>query len=383
MPGGWEMASRPNCFLNVMKTKPDSSFIAARQRLLREQLEARGAPFLVVTKPANVFYLTGFRGSAGVAVFGPSSAVLLVDPRYTIQAGEQACGVEVREETSGLFRAAGQLLQKRRARQVAFEDAHLTVEEFQRLRKGGPHGARWKPAGGLIEDLRMVKDEFEIGWIRGACRLTSEAFEEVRPMARPGVTERDLANELDFRMRRKGAEGPAFETIVASGPRAALPHARPSEKALAAGELVIFDLGAILGGYAADMTRTIYLGAPGRRAKSLYQGVLEAQEKAVQTLRAGVNAGKPDATARRVLAAGKLDKFFTHSTGHGVGVEIHEKPRLGKGEETLIPAGSIVTVEPGVYIQGFGGVRIEDTVLVNPAGAEVLTLSAKDPWWQE
>lgn len=379
------MAPRPNSLLNVMKTKPNSmsAFIAARQRLLRERLKARDLPFLVATKPANIFYLTGFRGSAGVAIFGPSDALLLVDPRYTIQAKEQSCGVEVREETAGLFRAAGLALQKRRARRIVFEDAHLTVEEFERLRHAGPRGARWKPQGGLIEDLRVVKDDFEIGRIRAACRVTAEAFEEVLPQVKPGVTEQDLATELDFRMRRKGAEGSAFETIVASGPRGALPHARPSAKALAAGELVIFDLGAILGGYAADMTRTIHLGVPGKRARTLYQGVLEAQEKAVQSLRANVEAGRPDAVARRALAARKLGKFFTHSTGHGVGVEIHEKPRLGKGEQTPIPAGSIVTVEPGVYIQGFGGVRVEDTVLVGPAGTEILTLAAKDRWCME
>lgn len=368
-----------------MQTERDSisPFIAARQRLLREKLDARGLPFLVVTKPANVFYLTGFRGSAGIALFGPSNALLLVDPRYTIQAKEQACGVEVREETAGLFRAAGLALQKRRARRVAFEDAHLTVAEFERLRQVGPRGARWKPQDGLIEDLRVVKDDSEIGRIRAACRLTAEAFEEVLPQIRPGVTEQDLASELDFRMRRKGAEGSAFETIVASGPRGALPHARPSAKALAAGELVIFDLGAILGGYAADMTRTVCVGKPGKRARTLYQGVLEAQEKAVHSLRADVAAGKPDAVARRALASQKLAKFFTHSTGHGVGVEIHEKPRLGKSEQTPIPAGSIVTVEPGVYIQGVGGVRIEDTVLIGKTGTETLTLAAKEPWWVE
>ncbi|MGH9344149.1 MAG: M24 family metallopeptidase [Terriglobia bacterium] len=366
-----------------MKAKPDSRFFDARQRRLRAQLDTRGLPFLVVTKPANVFYLTGFRGSAGVVVFGPSDAMLLVDPRYTIQAAEQARGAEVKEVTVGLFHAAGRRLQKLRARRIGFEDAHLTVGEFRRLRKEGPPDAAWKPAGGVIEDLRVVKDDHEIEQVRSACRLTSEAFEEVLPQVRPGVLERDLASELDFRMRRKGADGTAFETIVASGPRAALPHARPLAKPLKAGELVIFDLGAILGGYAADMTRTVYLGVPGKRVRFIYQAVLEAQQEAIRALHPGMKAGKVDAAARRGLAAKKLDKFFTHSTGHGVGIEIHERPSIGKREQSSISAGSIVTVEPGIYIEGFGGIRIEDTVLVGAAGVEILTPAAKDRWWLE
>ncbi|HEV2417080.1 MAG TPA: Xaa-Pro peptidase family protein [Terriglobia bacterium] len=366
-----------------MKTQPDSCFFETRQRLLLARLDARDLPFLVVTKPANIFYLTGFRGSAGIAVFGPSGGHLLVDPRYTIQAAEQARGVEVKEVTAGLFRAAGRRLQKLRARRVGFEENHLTVEEFERLRKQGPLGGAWKPAGGLIEELRVVKDDSEISQIRAACLLTSRAYEEVLPQARPGVSERDLASELDFRMRRKGADSVAFETIVASGPRGALPHARPSAKALKAGELVIFDLGAILGGYAADMTRTVYLGSPGKRVRFLYEAVLEAQQEAIGALRAGVKAGTVNAAARRRLAAKKLDKLFTHSTGHGVGIEIHERPRIGRGEQSPIPAGSIVTVEPGIYIEDFGGVRIEDTVLVGAAGTQTLTPAAKDCWWLE
>ncbi|MGH9377789.1 MAG: M24 family metallopeptidase [Terriglobia bacterium] len=366
-----------------MKAQAASRFFEVRQRLLREKLEARGLPFLVVTNPPNVFYLTGFRGSAGVVVSGPSGALLLVDPRYTIQAAEQAHGVGVKEVTTGLFHAAGRRLQKLRARRIGFEDSHLTVAEFHRFRNEGPPDAKWKAAGGLIEDLRVVKDDLEIEQIRAACRLTSEAFEEVLPQACPGVLERDLASELDFRMRRKGADGAAFETIVASGLRGALPHARPSVKPLKAGELVIFDLGAILGGYAADMTRTVYLGVPGKRVRFLYQAVLEAEQAAIGALHPGMRAGEADSAARRWLAAKKLDKLFTHSTGHGVGVEIHERPRLGRGEKTPLPARSVVTVEPGIYIKGFGGIRIEDTALVGPAGVEILTPAAKDRWWVE
>jgi Xaa-Pro aminopeptidase len=203
-------------------------------------------------------------------------------------------------------------------------------------------------------------------------------FTEVLRHVRPGVIERDLAAEIEYRMRKKGADGAAFETIVASGKRSAHPHARASSKALEECELVIFDLGAILAGYAADMTRTVFLGEPTRRVRKLYSGVLEAQAEAVRTVRERVTAGKVDSSARRVLAREGVARYFTHSTGHGVGLEIHERPRLGKGERTRLRAGSVVTVEPGVYVQGLGGIRIEDTVLVGPADAEVLTPAPKD-----
>ncbi|MGH9407579.1 MAG: M24 family metallopeptidase [Terriglobia bacterium] len=358
-----------------------STFIEARQQRLRRELGTRRLPFFVATKPENLFYLTGFRGSAGIAIFAPGEAVLLVDPRYTLQAQATASGVEVRETKAGLYHAAGLLLRKRRASCVGFEDDHLTVEEFDRLRREGPAGARWTAGGGLVEDLRVLKDAFEVEQIRNACKLTARAFEETLPQVRVGISERDLASELDYRMRRGGAEGAAFETIVASGPRAALPHARPAAKLLAAGELVIVDLGAILGGYVGDMTRTLYLGRPSRSVRSMYQAVLEAQQAAIGAVRTGARTGDIDAAARRRLTESNLAAWFTHSTGHGVGIEVHERPRLAKGQKARLSLGNAVTVEPGVYIEGYGGIRIEDTVLVGPREAEILTPAPKDRWY--
>lgn len=343
-------------------------------------MDARGASMLIVSNPANLFYLTGFRGSAGAAILESRGGLLLVDPRYTIQASKQAQGVEVLEVKSGLLGAVGRLLRKRHARKILFEDTHLTVDNFKRLRKEGPANASWLAAKGLVEDLRVVKDDLEVAQIKAACRLTSDAFTEALSLVRTGTSERDLASEVDFRMRHKGAEGTAFETIVASGPRAALPHARPTDKQLKPGELVIMDLGAILGGYMADLTRTICIGPPSKRAKALYEAVLEAQQQALDSIRAGAAAGEVDGVARSSLAGRGLDQHFTHSTGHGVGIEIHERPRLGRSETASLPAGSVVTVEPGVYIEGFGGVRIEDTVLVSAQGAEILTTAPKNPY---
>ena len=211
--------------------------------------------------------------------------------------------------------------------------------------------------------------------------MTAEVFEEIRGKIRPGVRESDLAAEIEYRMKKKGAEGAAFDTIVASGLRSAWPHAHPSAKLLKENDLVIIDLGAILGGYAADMTRTVYLGKPSARVRTLYNKVREAQECATQVARSGRLTGEVDAAARKVLERRKLERYFTHSTGHGVGLEIHEMPRVSRGDKARLRPGCVITVEPGVYLEGFGGVRIEDTVLVNEGEPEVLTRATKDAWF--
>lgn len=355
-------------------------FARRRERLLA-LLGAQRLPLLIVSNPVNIFYLTGFRGSAGLAVVGLSEAFLWVDPRYTQQAREQAHGVEVIEEKGGLLKAAGRWLGERRSRVAGFEDGHLTCAGLRELRGHVPPRVRLKPAGGLIEELRCVKDTEEIKCIREAARLTSAVCAEVIRLVRPGVRECDLAAEIEYRMRRGGADGAAFETIVASGPRGAWPHARASSKLLNKSELVIFDLGAILSGYAADMARTVYVGQPTRRVRSLYSAVREAQQRAVDAARSGVQARDVDGAAREALARRGLARYFTHSTGHGVGLEVHEKPRLGRGERQRLAVGCVVTVEPGIYLEGFGGIRIEDTVLVGDRGPEVLTPASKDDWY--
>ena len=340
----------------------------------------RRVPLLLVTSLTSISYLTGFRGSAGVALFGPAEGVLWVDPRYTLQAHEQAQGMKVVEEKSSLLKAFGDWGRKHRVRWVGYDPAHLTCAGFEQLVSGIGSRGKWRRVGDLVEELRLVKGPEEIEQMRRAGRVTAEVFEEVLGQVRPGRSETDLAAEIEYRMRKKGAEGPAFETIVASGVRAALPHARASSKLLQENELVIFDLGAILGGYASDMTRTVYLGEPSRRVQSLYKAILEAQQQALAAIRPGARSGEVDAAARRCLGRRGLARFFTHSTGHGVGLEVHEKPRLGRGEKARLATGQVVTVEPGVYMEGFGGIRVEDTVLVGSSGAEILTPAPKDRW---
>ena len=343
-------------------------------------MEARRVPFILVTHLPNVGYLTGFTGSAGMLVVGPRSATLWVDPRYTLQANEQAEGVEVIEEKEGILRGVATWLRKNGVQEATFEASILTCAQFEQIRKETGESLHLQPVDDLIEELRIVKDRGEIEAIRKAGIVTSEVFTELLPQIRPGAIEQDLAAEIEYRMRKKGAEGAAFETIVASGPRSAYPHARPSSKALQECEFVIFDLGAILGGYAADMTRTVYLGEPTRRVRRLYSAVLKSQEGAFRSVQDSTPTGEVDSAARRILAKHGLARYFTHSTGHGVGLEIHERPRLAKGQTTCLRSGSVVTVEPGVYLEGFGGIRIEDTVLVGPDGPENLTPASKEDW---
>lgn len=359
--------------------------LTERRNCLRSRLESLGLRSLLVTKPVDIFYLSGFRGSAGVLLVSPRQARLWVDPRYTLQARQQSRCDEVIETRELFSKTLGAWLRRKRVAAVGYQDTHLSCADFSRFRRaardGKASGPSWRPVGSLLDELRTVKDRWELDRMRRAGSLTAKVFSKFLPQVKPGLRECDAAAELEYRMRREGAEGAAFETIVASGRRGAWPHARASEHRLQVGQLVIFDLGAILAGYASDMTRTVYLGVPGRRARRLYEAVAEAQRETIGSLRPGLQGGQADAIARQVLTRRGLGAYFTHSTGHGVGLEVHERPRLGHGDQTPMPAGSVVTVEPGVYLEGFGGVRIEDTVLITESGPEILTPTPEDQWF--
>ncbi len=363
-----------------MNPKTLESPFLARQSRLHSKLAEVDLELVLVTHMPNVHYLTGFRGSAGVAAFGGNEGILFVDPRYTLQAGEQASGVEVQETRKRLLEAVGGWLKQRQAKEVGCDDGNLSYAAWSALQGYAGKRCRLRPTSGLVEDLRLAKDATELGLMRQAGKLTSEVFNQVRRMAQPGVAESDLAAEIEYRLKQLGAEGVAFETIVASGPRSAFPHARASSKLLKKSEFVIFDLGAIISGYAADMTRTLYLGTPDVRARRIYSAVLDAEKAGISTAKQGTQAAHVDEAVRRSLAKRHLVEYFTHSTGHGVGLEIHERPRVAKGEKQRLGPGFVVTVEPGVYLEGYGGVRIEDTVAITDGGPEVLTTSPKDDW---
>ena len=332
----------------------------------------------IVTHLPNIFYLTGFSGSSGIVLVTRNGAILFTDPRYTLQAKQEVAAAQVKIIRGSLLKAVGEYVEQHLIRRAGFEAAHLTV--LQKAAVGASKGTRirWIRWDGQVERLRVIKDESELITMREAARIACSSWEETLPLVKPGVSEIDLAAEIEFRMRRKGADGPAFDTIVASGERGAWPHARASRKLVKKNELVVFDLGAILRGYSSDMTRTVCVGRASSRMRRWYDAVLGAQQAARRALRPGVTAEQVDAAVRGVLKQAGLERLFIHSTGHGLGLEVHESPRLGRGDQSILCAGTVVTLEPGVYIEGTGGIRIEDDALVTNSGAEFLTHAKRE-----
>jgi Xaa-Pro aminopeptidase len=342
-------------------------------RLLESHLDS-----LLVTSPANWYYLTGFTGEAGALVVSRRGTALITDGRFTVQAREETSGVQIILQEGSLFEFAGQIFKSSARKRVGFDPAQLTVAQMRSLRKGGGARLRWTASTGTVEALRMRKDASEIAQMRKAAVLAGEVFEHVLPLLKPGIKEMEVGAEIEYQMRKRGASGPAFETIVAFGERGALPHARPTAKRLRKNELVVLDLGVILGHYCSDMTRTVHVGRAPVRIRSWYGAVLEAQTAAVAAVKSGVSCGAVDAAARQVLAGYHLDKLFVHSTGHGLGLEVHEAPRVARGQKKLLEPGNVITIEPGIYAQGIGGIRIEDDVVVHADRTEVLTRAPRD-----
>ncbi len=343
-----------------------------RRRLARAEHE-----FLLVSGLPNIRYLTGFTGSSGFLLVAPDSLVLYTDGRYSIQARAQTRDVEVRIAARSVMSALVEDLKRRRIRRLAFEQNRISFDNYQYLR-GQLRGRRFQPLSGLVEDLRMIKSSDEISRIRASVDLNSAAFEWVCGKARPSWSEARLASEIEHEMRKQGAEGAAFDTIAASRERSALPHAQPTAQNLGRNALIVVDHGAILDGYASDMTRLICFGQVDQRRQKLFDAVREAQLAAVGSVKAGVRAGTVDRSARKVLKKFKLEKEFSHSTGHGLGLEIHEPPRIGPKKNLRLRAGMVITIEPGAYLEGVGGVRIEDVVAVTDNGCEVLTKTPRD-----
>lgn len=330
-----------------------------------------------MSSPASVRYLTGYAGSNGLVLLTPGESHFFTDPRYATDA-RASIDATVHICTKPLIEEAGKLASRKRLRWLGFEPGWTQVEAYERLKRAVGAGVKLQPVSGIVEDLRAVKSVEEIAKIRVSVLTNSEAYEKTLRRIRPGVREMDVAAELDFQMRMAGAEKAAFETIVASGTRTALPHAHPTAKKLEANELLLIDMGAMREGYASDMTRMAHLGTPPKKIRALYKAVLEAQLAGVAAVKAGVTAGKVDAAAREVLQRHELDRAFVHSTGHGLGLEIHEGPRIARKQRARLQAGMVITVEPGVYLEGLGGIRIEDTVLVTERGCEILTPTPKE-----
>ncbi|MBV9037226.1 MAG: aminopeptidase P family protein [Acidobacteriaceae bacterium] len=337
--------------------------------------EAKAQAFLTTALP-NVRYLTNFTGSNGALLLTEDRALLFTDPRYATQAPQES-DCEVKVAKGPLLKEVAKWIKRLQLKSLAFEQNRISFEDYGQLKEHAKN-LRLKPLNGLVETLRAVKSEAEIAAIRNSVQLNSTALEQSLRHFKPSMTEIDLAAEIDYRMRRLGAEGPAFETIVASGKRSALPHARPTEARIQTDELLLIDMGAIVAGYASDMTRAHAVGKLDTKRQRMYRAVLESQLAALEAIKPGVTCANVDRVARDVLRGFGLDKLFVHSTGHGLGLEIHERPRVGRKDKTKLVTGMVITVEPGVYEEGFGGVRIEDTVVVTASGCEVLTPTKKE-----
>jgi Xaa-Pro aminopeptidase len=355
--------------------------VAGRAARLRPALEQAACDGLLVTNLTNVRYLTGFTGSAALLLVGPDGLVFVTDGRYRDQSADQlgAAGVEAtilvgrtadeqRAHLAGASRGLATL---------GLEAEDVTWAQQRRFADSWFPDATLVPTTGLVEGLRAVKDAGEVARLGAACAIADEALAGVRPRLGDGLTESAFALELENEMRRLGASGPSFDTIVAAGPNGARPHHRAGDRRIEAGDLVVIDFGALVDGYHSDMTRTVMVGTPSPTQARMYEVVQASQAAGVAAVRAGVEARAVDEACRAVIREAGWEDAFLHGTGHGVGLDIHEAPRVSTVADATLADGHVVTVEPGVYLAEHGGVRIEDTVVVTPEGSRTLTRAPK------
>lgn len=347
---------------------------------IRGALQKRDLPALLITDDYNRRYATGFTGSAGWVLITSNQALLFTDFRYWEQAALEAPEVTlVKVGLSGaatMTAAVSAALAAANMTRVAVEANTMTLAQHRSLAKA-LEGVVLEPSEGLVEGIRAVKEPAEVELIRKAASIADAAFAELQPFIVPGAVERDLAVELEYRMRRLGAEKEAFATIVASGPNAALPHHRAGSRRLQTGDLVVFDFGAAYQGYNSDITRTLFLEPVPPKAREIYDIVAKAQEAAMAAVKPGARCGELDGIARTLITQAGYGEHFGHSLGHGVGLLVHEEPRLASTSKDVLEAGMCVTVEPGIYLPGFGGVRIEDSLVVTSEGSQCLTAAPK------
>jgi Xaa-Pro aminopeptidase len=356
-----------------------------RQQRLQSKLRHSGLDAVLITCLPNVRYLCGFTGSAAALLINEKQSVFLTDGRYAAQARAEVQASRLIVTRQAPLLAVAEWLRTNARRFAArgkwtlgIEAEHLTVAGRERLAKSLPAHARLRVSPPWIEKARMLKDADELNHIRAAVLLGSQLFGVVLKNIRPGVRESEIAAEIEYAARKAGAESMSFETIIASGPRSALPHGRASIAPIPSRGFVVCDFGVILAGYCSDMTRTVHVGRPTKEARRIYEAVREAQQAAAAAVKPGISLGEVDRVARKVLKRNGLGRYFTHSTGHGVGLEIHEAPRVAAGQAEILQPGMVITIEPGVYIPPKWGVRIEDMVVVTERGCEVLTPAGKE-----
>jgi len=340
---------------------------------LEKLLAERELDRMLVTDLTNVRYLTGFTGTNGAVVCGPDIRLFFTDFRYTERAASEVEGWEALTIGSDWLKGIGEHLEGR----VGFEDDHMAVRVLEKLREKAPEGIELVAAGGRVEELRRVKDDEELARIAEASKLADDVWGWALEQGLAGRPEREVARATEARIRELGAD-PSFPAIVAAGPNGALPHAEPGEREIGRGELVVFDMGAQLDGYCSDGTRTFATGDPGEEARAIYEVVRQAQQAGLDAIKAGVKAEEVDSAARAVIDASGHGEHFGHALGHGVGLEVHEGPRLSQRSDDVLAPGEVVTVEPGIYLAGNLGVRIEDLVVVAEDGLRNLSSLPKE-----
>ena len=331
---------------------------------------------LLITSPYNRRYLTNFTGSSGVVLISMDKAYFITDFRYTEQATEQVKSYEVVEYSNSLIKEVTEKVKEMGIQKLGFEQDHMPYATWKTYQEAV--SAELVPVSNLVEKMRLIKDEKEIAIIKEAADIADLAFKHILDYIRPGVTELDISNELEFFMRKCGATSSSFDIIVASGTRSALPHGVATEKVIEKGDFVTLDYGALYKGYVSDITRTVAVGEPSSQLKEIYEITLEAQLKAVEQIKPDMTGREADAIARDIIAQNGYGENFGHSLGHGIGLEVHEGPGLSVRSETKLEPGMVVTVEPGIYLPGIGGVRIEDDIVITENGNERLTHSTKE-----
>ncbi len=350
---------------------------AKRLEVLRRKLKEKGLDAALITKRENYLYMSGFTGTSACLVITDSKAFLITDFRYTEQATAQAPLYEVVRYKDSLTETINSVLEGKGVNVLGFEDTYLTYDKYVQY-KSGLNVKEFMPLGKTLESMRMVKDAEETENIEKAVKIADEAFRHILNFIKPGVKEIELAAELEYFMKKKGVTGPSFETIIASGYRSSMPHGTASEKKIELGDPITFDFGAIYNNYCSDMTRTVFVGQPDETMKNIYNIVLKAQQRACEGAVAGLTGKEIDKIARDIISEAGYGENFGHGLGHGVGLEIHEDPRLSVSGEVTMEDGMVVTVEPGIYLPGVGGVRIEDVVVINKDKPRILTESPKE-----
>lgn len=353
------------------------SLITNRVEKLRERLADESLEGMLVTNLTNVRYLSGFTGSAGTCLVLPEMAYFISDGRYKTQSSRQVEGMEILIDIDPHLRIIRKAKLIPDGTHIAFEAEHASVSYAEKIKDYFPD-CSWEPTTGIIEQIAMVKDKGEIRATRTAVEITDQTFEQIIPEIRPGVTERQIAGKISYTYKIFGADGDAFDCIVAGGPNSALPHAKPGDRPLQEGDFVILDFGAFYQGYHADMTRTVVVGEATDRHGEIYNVVREAQRRGCEAAKDGAACKEVDSACRDIISESGYGDYFNHGTGHGLGLEIHTNPRFSQLSKDHIYENYLMTIEPGIYIPDWGGVRIEDDILITSNGCEILNQSTKE-----